>query len=228
MSSNAGWHRRGPTTTSQGKRVYYLSLEFLIGRLLLDALNNLGLTERMRVALGELGVDFDRLREVEPDAALGNGGLGRLAACFMESMATLRHPRARLRHPLRSRPVPPGHPGRLAARISRGLADLRQSVGVRPARVPAHHRLRRLGRNAGRRGRHDMLMSGTRARRSPRSPTTRRSSAGAGTTPTPCGSGRPAPPTRCTSTRSTAATMSARWRERARRECDFAGALPER
>ncbi len=75
--------------TSQGKRVYYLSLEFLIGRLLLDALNNLGLTEHMRVALGELGVDFDRLREVEPDAALGNGGLGRLAACFMESMATL-------------------------------------------------------------------------------------------------------------------------------------------
>jgi glycogen phosphorylase len=75
--------------TSQGKRVYYLSLEFLIGRLLFDALNNLGITEHMRVALGELGVDFDRLREVEPDAALGNGGLGRLAACFMESMATL-------------------------------------------------------------------------------------------------------------------------------------------
>jgi starch phosphorylase len=74
---------------SQGKRVYYLSLEFLIGRLLLDALNNLGLTEQMRVALGELGVDLDRLREIEPDAALGNGGLGRLAACFMESMATL-------------------------------------------------------------------------------------------------------------------------------------------
>jgi glycogen phosphorylase len=75
--------------TSHGKRVYYLSLEFLIGRLLFDALNNLGLTERMRVALGELGVDFDRLREIEPDAALGNGGLGRIAACFMESMATL-------------------------------------------------------------------------------------------------------------------------------------------
>ena len=75
--------------TSQRKRVYYLSLEFLIGRLLFDALNNLGLAERMRLALAELGVDFDRLRELEPDAALGNGGLGRLAACFMESMATL-------------------------------------------------------------------------------------------------------------------------------------------
>jgi starch phosphorylase len=72
-----------------GKRVYYLSLEFLIGRLLLDSLNNLNLTEPMRAALAELGVDLDRLRQIEPDAALGNGGLGRLAACFMESMATV-------------------------------------------------------------------------------------------------------------------------------------------
>ncbi|MEI9963359.1 MAG: glycogen/starch/alpha-glucan phosphorylase [Caulobacteraceae bacterium] len=71
------------------KRVYYLSLEFLIGRLLADSLNNLGLTETMRAALAELGVDLERLRAIEPDAALGNGGLGRLAACFMESMASL-------------------------------------------------------------------------------------------------------------------------------------------
>lgn len=71
------------------KRVYYLSLEFLIGRLLNDALTNLGLTDAMRAATKGLGVDIDRLRTLEPDAALGNGGLGRLAACFMESMATL-------------------------------------------------------------------------------------------------------------------------------------------
>jgi glycogen phosphorylase len=71
------------------KRVYYLSLEFLIGRLLHDSLNNLGMVDRLRAALAELGVDYDRLRNVEHDAALGNGGLGRLAACFMESMATL-------------------------------------------------------------------------------------------------------------------------------------------
>ena len=71
------------------KRVYYFSLEFLIGRLLFDALGNLGLTETVREALREFGVDLDRLRKLEPDAALGNGGLGRLAACFMESMATL-------------------------------------------------------------------------------------------------------------------------------------------
>ncbi len=71
------------------KRVYYLSLEFLIGRLLIDALTNMEMIEQTRAALAELGVDLEELRELEPDAALGNGGLGRLAACFMESMATL-------------------------------------------------------------------------------------------------------------------------------------------
>jgi len=71
------------------KRVYYFSLEFLVGRMLLDALSNLGLAATARAALEELGVDFDRIRRLEPDPALGNGGLGRLAACFMESMATL-------------------------------------------------------------------------------------------------------------------------------------------
>jgi len=74
------------------KRVYYFSLEFLIGRLLFDALGNLGLTEIARAALRDSGIDLDRLRKLEPDAALGNGGLGRLAACFMESMATLAIP----------------------------------------------------------------------------------------------------------------------------------------
>ena len=74
------------------KRVYYFSLEFLIGRLLFDALGNLGLTTTARQALAEFGVDLDRLRKLEPDAALGNGGLGRLAACFMESMSTLAIP----------------------------------------------------------------------------------------------------------------------------------------
>ncbi len=77
------------TQRTRRKRVYYLSLEFLIGRLLIDALTNMEMIEPTRAALAELGVDLEELREVEPDAALGNGGLGRLAACFMESMATL-------------------------------------------------------------------------------------------------------------------------------------------
>ena len=71
------------------KRVYYFSLEFLLGRLFSDALNNMGLLAVFEAALGDLGVGLSELRKCEPDAALGNGGLGRLAACFMESMATL-------------------------------------------------------------------------------------------------------------------------------------------
>ncbi|MEH6719744.1 MAG: glycogen/starch/alpha-glucan phosphorylase [Aurantimonas endophytica] len=71
-----------------GKRVCYLSMEFLIGRMLRDAINNLGLTEPVREALARYGVELDMIELLEPDAALGNGGLGRLAACFMESMAS--------------------------------------------------------------------------------------------------------------------------------------------
>ena len=71
------------------KQVYYLSLEFLIGRLLRDGVTNLGLSELVQEALAPLGVDFEKVRQAEPDAALGNGGLGRLAACFMESIASL-------------------------------------------------------------------------------------------------------------------------------------------
>nr|WP_090661467.1 glycogen/starch/alpha-glucan phosphorylase [Belnapia rosea] len=74
------------------KQVYYLSLEFLIGRLLRDGVTNLGLTELVSEALAPLGVDFEKVRQAEPDAALGNGGLGRLAACFMESLASLAIP----------------------------------------------------------------------------------------------------------------------------------------
>ncbi|MGV1789817.1 glycogen/starch/alpha-glucan family phosphorylase [Rhizobium lusitanum] len=74
---------------TDAKRVYYLSLEFLIGRLMRDAISNLGLMEEITNALASLGVDIRVIAGLEPDAALGNGGLGRLAACFMESMATV-------------------------------------------------------------------------------------------------------------------------------------------
>ena len=71
------------------KQVYYLSLEFLIGRLLRDGISNLGLGKAMDEAFALLGLEFEPVREAEPDAALGNGGLGRLAACFMESLSSL-------------------------------------------------------------------------------------------------------------------------------------------
>jgi starch phosphorylase len=77
------------TYEAKGKRVYYLSLEFLIGRLIEDVTINLGLEDVARAAMARLGQDYDALVAREPDAALGNGGLGRLAACFMDSLSTL-------------------------------------------------------------------------------------------------------------------------------------------
>jgi glycogen phosphorylase len=74
------------------KRVYYLSLEFLIGRTLGNSLINLKVFDECKLALEELGLNLDDLREEEQDAGLGNGGLGRLAACFLDSMATLELP----------------------------------------------------------------------------------------------------------------------------------------
>jgi starch phosphorylase len=71
------------------KRVYYLSMEFLIGRTFTNALLAVDLHDTVRDALADFGVDMAQLAEREPDAALGNGGLGRLAACFLDSMATL-------------------------------------------------------------------------------------------------------------------------------------------
>jgi starch phosphorylase len=75
--------------TTGAKRLYYLSMEFLMGRVLGDNICNLQLTSICREALAEHGVDLDEVLEAEADTGLGNGGLGRLAACFLESMATL-------------------------------------------------------------------------------------------------------------------------------------------
>jgi starch phosphorylase len=74
------------------KRVYYLSMEFLTGRLLSNGLMNLGLYDQYREVLSDLELELDDLRELEPDAGLGNGGLGRLAACLLDSMASLSLP----------------------------------------------------------------------------------------------------------------------------------------
>ena len=71
------------------KRIYYLSLEFLIGRLLGNNVINLKLEDTCRAAMSEMGLQWEALRDHEVDAGLGNGGLGRLAACFLDSMATL-------------------------------------------------------------------------------------------------------------------------------------------
>jgi len=77
------------TYREQKKRVYYLSMEFLIGRLLEDAIVNLGLVEQARAVMARQGLDLRAVVATEPDAALGNGGLGRLAACFLDSLSTI-------------------------------------------------------------------------------------------------------------------------------------------
>jgi glycogen phosphorylase len=74
------------------KRVYYLSLEFLMGRVLVKSMLNLGLYDECQQALSDLGLSLEEIAELEDDPALGNGGLGRLAACFLDSMATLNIP----------------------------------------------------------------------------------------------------------------------------------------
>ncbi|MCQ2398398.1 MAG: glycogen/starch/alpha-glucan phosphorylase [Sphaerochaetaceae bacterium] len=71
------------------KRVYYLSLEFLMGRAMTNNINNMEIMGEVEKALKELGYTYEELADVEPDAGLGNGGLGRLAACFLDSMATM-------------------------------------------------------------------------------------------------------------------------------------------
>ena len=77
---------------SKTKQAFYLSSEFLMGRALGNNLINLGIDKEVKEFLEELGIDYNQVEDEEEDAALGNGGLGRLAACFMDSLATLNLP----------------------------------------------------------------------------------------------------------------------------------------
>src|SRR6266850_3235997 len=87
------WVRTEKTyETANAKRIYYLSMEYLIGRSLAHNVQNLLLDPVIGNAVSETGLDWTALLEEEPDAGLGNGGLGRLAACYMESMATRQFP----------------------------------------------------------------------------------------------------------------------------------------
>lgn len=91
--------------TAEGKkRVYYFSIEFLIGRLLDNYLLNFGVRDMVAEALDDMGFDLSVIENQEPDPALGNGGLGRLAACFLVPWQP-RHRRLRQRHALPLRPV---------------------------------------------------------------------------------------------------------------------------
>ena len=176
----------------QRKRVYYLSLEFLIGRLLRDALNNLGLIETACARRSPSSASISTgCATLEPDAALGNGGLGRLAACFMESMATLGIPAygygIRYDH------------GLFRQEIQRRLAGRDARRTGCPSAIPGSSSGREVAYEIGfggtveaerRRGRHAAPRLAAGRDGASRSPTTRRSSAGAAGTSTRCGCGR--------------------------------------
>ena len=83
---------RKKASDEQAKTIYYLSMEFLMGRSLKNNVYYMDLTEDMKKALKSLGVDLDKLYELEPDAGLGNGGLGRHAACFLDGLSTGGYP----------------------------------------------------------------------------------------------------------------------------------------
>ena len=209
-SSSAGWTRRARTYRDGRKRVYYLSLEFLIGRLLFDALGNLGLTETARAALAELGVDLDQ-------SAQGRARRG--------ARQWRPRPPRRLLHGEHGDAAVPAYG--YGIRYDHGL--FRQVIQDgwqqelpedwlsfgNPWEFERPEVAYTIGFGGTRRRRHPArrhaalgLESGRDAWR--RSPTTRRSPAGAAATSTRCGCGRRAPATRCRSRPSTAATMSAR------------------
>ncbi|MEG0914454.1 MAG: glycogen/starch/alpha-glucan phosphorylase, partial [Christensenellaceae bacterium] len=84
------WTDANKQVLNQGlKRLYYMSAEFLMGRALINNIINLHLLNEYKEALSELGLELDTIEEQERDAGLGNGGLGRLAACFLDSLSTL-------------------------------------------------------------------------------------------------------------------------------------------
>lgn len=83
---------REAMTKGKSKQAIYFSMEFLIGRLLVNNMQNLGIYHVAKDGLAELGIDINELEDLEPDAGLGNGGLGRLAACFLDSSASLGYP----------------------------------------------------------------------------------------------------------------------------------------
>ncbi len=127
------------------KRIYYLSLEFLIGRTLVNSVLNMDVEEETRKALLSMGLDMEELRNQEPDAALGNGGLGRLAACFLDSMATLRLPGYGYGIRYEYGMFNQTHQGWQSDRDAGKLVALRQSLGISAPGDSLSGELRRAG-----------------------------------------------------------------------------------
>ena len=196
------------------KRVYYLSLEFLMGRTLGNSLINLGLVEQCHEAVVELGYDLEALREAEWDAGLGNGGLGRLAACFLDSLATLELPSygygLRYDYGIFHQRIVDG------AQVETPDGWLRYGNPWEIARPGDQFTVKLYGRveqHVNERGPPDHAM-GRHRRRHRRSPTTLRCPVTGTRRSTRCACGRRGPPRSSTSATSTRATTSGRWRRR--------------
>ncbi len=199
------------------KRVYYLSLEFLMGRALCNAIVNLDIEAEAREALHSLGMSLEELRELEPDAGLGNGGLGRLAACFLDSMATLQLPAygygIRYEYGIFYQHIRDGWQVETPdnwLRYGNPWEIERQSTSTRCASTAASR--------APRTPTGGCASSGWTRRRSWPWPTTRLSRATATTRSTTYACGRPRARGSSTSTTSTTATTSRRFREKAQSE----------
>ncbi len=176
------------------KRAYYLSAEFLLGRALTSNLQALGVEDVYRKVLAEMGIDLSELVEQEPDAGLGNGGLGRLAACLMESLATLGMPGygygIRYEFGIFEQAIRNGQ------QVERADEWLRfGNPGDRVEYVPVSFGGDQLSKVL-KDQRGDFTSSGTAPRRSSASPTTHRSPATAPTPSTASASGPPRPASR--------------------------------
>lgn len=112
--------------TEGKKKLYYISAEFLIGKLLSNNLINLGIYDEVRQELKKAGKKLSNLEEMEPEPSLGNGGLGRLAACFLDSIATLGLAWRRNQSELSFWTFPPGIQKTDAERIAESLDGRRQ------------------------------------------------------------------------------------------------------
>jgi starch phosphorylase len=199
------WLRSNRAQLSQEVRqVYYLSMEFLIGRTLSNALLSLGIYDDVSSALAEMGLDLEELIDEENDPGLGNGGLGRLAACFLDSLAAL------------------GLPGRgYGIRYDYGMFK-QNIVDGRQKESPDYwleygnpweferHNTRYKVRFGGRIQQEGRKPAGLRRKRSLRKPTTRLSPALTPTPPTRCVCGARRPVAKLTSVNSTRATTSPR------------------
>ena len=126
------WIRSVETFLKGSTRIVsYLSAEFLVGPQLANNLLNLGIYENVKEACESAGLDWGELLEQEPEPGLGNGGLGRLAACFLDSLSTLQIPAIGYGIELRIRHISPGDSLRLAGRIDGQMAVYGQPLGNR-------------------------------------------------------------------------------------------------